>query len=154
MITDVTCPQFSTAILQRARLKSEGIKLALGKNQSLGLWANRRQSGSNPAHISKDPGCCGGQDRQECPCTISVRGARCCGSGPGGCGLAMLAGAFPARRCTAGARGARWDPLARRCPGLARRCVNITAGLPVTRPRSTWASKQGFQFATIGLLGS
>jgi len=47
MITEVTCPQFSTAILQRARLKSEGIKLALGKNQSLGLWANRRRAGSN-----------------------------------------------------------------------------------------------------------
>jgi hypothetical protein len=44
MITDVTCPQFSTAILQRARLKSEGIKLALGKNQSLGFWANRRHT--------------------------------------------------------------------------------------------------------------
>jgi len=39
MITDVTCPQFSTAILQRARLKSEGIKLALGKTK---VWDSGR----------------------------------------------------------------------------------------------------------------
>ena len=53
MITDVTCPQFSTAILQRARLKSEGMKLALGKNQSLGFWPNRRPHGSHtPADLS------------------------------------------------------------------------------------------------------
>jgi len=52
MITAVTCPQFSTAILQRARLKNEGIKFAWRENQSLGFRAYCRPLGSNRQSVS------------------------------------------------------------------------------------------------------
>jgi len=106
----------------RSESRKVGRKSGCGKSHQIGnenaqASTNRRalpdgrQSGSNPANISKDPGCCGGQDRQECPCTISVRGSRCCGSGLGDCGLAMRAEVFPVRRCKPGAPRINWVGL-------------------------------------------
>jgi len=64
---------------------------------------------ASPSRLLKDDApqkygkTCGGHDRQECPGTISVRGARCCGSAPDDYGLAMRAEVFPVRRCKPGA---------------------------------------------------
>jgi hypothetical protein len=68
----------------------------------------RRQLEIIPRIFRTDPGCCGRQNRQDYLShskTTSVRGARCCGSAPGGCGLVATAAASQDRRCTAGARG-------------------------------------------------
>src|ERR1700738_3846380 len=53
---------------------------------------------------------------------ISVRGARCCGSGLGGCGLVVRAAGFLSVGCRARVDGGRWGRLARHCLGLGRRC--------------------------------